>query len=294
MQNVIKKLGRAFERMWTLGAGFPRFKSRQRHHSFSFNNTGFRLAGKYLQIAKIGNVKVRLSREIPDGGLIKSLTVKKSASGWYACFAVDALPQRLAHSDAIIGIDLGIENLAALSDGTFVKNMRVYEQQQRELRRAQRRLRRRKKGSHGRAKAMRLLARFHEHIANRRLDYRHKVTTALVRKYGTIILENLNVQSLARGILSKQVYDAGWSRLVALLKYKAEGAGRRVIEVDAKYTSQECPACGHKKRKLLSERVHDCEKCGYTTHRDTAAAQVILARMEPLGANEGGITPCVA
>jgi putative transposase len=293
LQNVVKKLHRAFERMWELGSGFPRFKSARRYHSFSFNNTGFSLDGKQLSLSKIGNVKVRLSRPIPKDSVIKSLTVKRGVNGWYACFAVEVPTQPLPVSDTAVGIDVGIENFAALSDGTMISNPRLYECGQAELRRAQRRVARRIKGSNHRRRAVVLLQKVHERIKNRRMDFLHKTTTGLVRKFGTIVVENLNVKGLARGILSKQVHDASWGTFFNLLSYKAENAGRRLVGVDSKYTSQTCPACGIRKRKLLSERQHQC-RCGYTTHRDTAAAEVILARMEPLGVNEGEVIPCVA
>jgi putative transposase len=105
--------------------------------------------------------------------------------------------------------------------------------------------------------------------------------------------EGSRLKGLAQGILAKQVHDAGWSQFITLLKYKAESAGRRVVEVDARYTSQECPACGTRKKKSLSERTHECSECGLVLHRDTAAAQVILARMEPLGAKIGEPIPCL-
>jgi putative transposase len=94
-----------------------------------------------------------------------------------------------------------------------------------------------------------VLAKLHEHIQNCRLDYLHKGSTRLVRKYGTIVVEKLNVKGLAQGILAKQVQDAGWSQFITLLKYKAEEAGRRVVVVDCQYTSQECPACGRVTKK---------------------------------------------
>jgi putative transposase len=293
LQNVVKKLQRSFERMWELGAGFPRFKSKQRYHSFAFNNTGFSLSGKYLQLSKIGNVKVRLSREIPENAVIKSLTLKQTVSGWYACFAVEVPTQPLPVSDAAVGIDVGIENFAALSDGTMIPNPRFYEQGQAALRVAQRRVARRKKGSVRRRKAVVLLKKVHEHIQSKRLDWAHKVTTGLVNRFGTIVLENLNIKGLAQGILAKQVHDCGWSQFITLLKYKAENAGRRVVEVDARYTSQECPACGTRKKKSLSERTHECSECGLVLHRDTTAAQVILGRMCPLDAKIGEPIPCL-
>jgi putative transposase len=293
LQNVVKKLQRSFERMWELGAGFPRFKSRKRYHSFQFNNTGFSLSGKYLQLSKIGNVKVRLSRELPEDAVVKSLTVKQTVSGWYACFAVEVPAAPLPVSDAAVGIDVGIENFAALSDGTMIPNPRHYECGQAELRVAQRRVARRKKGSHRRRKAVVLLQKAHERIANRRSDFLHKQTTALVKKYGTIVIENLNVKGLAGGILAKQVNDASWGTFFGMLAYKAESAGRQLIGVDCKKTSQTCPACGTVKKKSLSQRKHECSECGLVLHRDTAAAQVILGRMCPSDAKIGEPIPCL-
>jgi putative transposase len=197
LQNVIKKLQRSFENMWERGAGFPRFKPFHRYNSFQFNNTGFQLAGRYLQLSKIGNVKLRLSREIPEDAVIKTLSIK-TVSGWYACFALEVPAQPLLKSDAVVGIDLGIENFAALSDGTMIQNPRFYEQGQAELRVAQRRVARRKKGSIRRRKAVALLKKVHEHIQSRRLDWTHKVTTDLVNRFGTIVLENLYIQGLAQ------------------------------------------------------------------------------------------------
>jgi hypothetical protein len=145
-------------------------------------------------LSKIGNVKVRWSRQIAEGSVIKSLIVKQTASGWYACLAVDVAIQPLPQSDLAIGIDLGIENFAALSEGTMIPNPRFYEPGQDERRVAQRRVARRKKGSHRRGKAVVILKKIHEHIQNKRLDWMHTITTDLVNRFGTIVLENLQVK----------------------------------------------------------------------------------------------------
>ena len=298
LQNTLKKLNRAFEgffRRIKAGqkAGFPRFKGRDRFDSFAFNDTGFKLAGRYLQISKIGAVKLRLSRPIPEGAAIQSLTVKRKGSNWYACLAVECPVNPLQHSDEVIALDMGIENFAALSNEKFIPNPRIYEQEQARLRRAQRRVARRKKGSHRRRKAVELLCKIHEHMANRRLDFLHKESTKLVQAYGTIGVENLHVAGLAKGTLAKHVQDASWARFIQLLAYKAEDAGRRLVEVDCAYTSQTCPECGTIQKKTLSEREHICA-CGCRMHRDTAAAKIILARIEPSGVNVGEVMPCVA
>jgi putative transposase len=287
LQNVLKKLDRSFQNTWKLGFGYPRFKSESRYNSFSFNNVGFKLNGKFLSLSKIGNVKVRLSRNLPADALVKGCTVKRTPSGWFATLMFEYRPVPLPVSNDAVGVDMGIENFAALSNGTMIPNPRFYECGQPELRVAQRRVSRRSnKGSHRRARAVALLRKTHERIANRRLDFLHKTTTSLIRQFGVIAVENLNVKGLSQGILSKQIHDASWSMFFNLLAYKAESAGRILVGVDCKYTSQTCPACGRKKKKKLSERAHSCE-CGYSTHRDTAAAQVILGRAVPLSAKIG-------
>jgi len=298
LQRVVAKLDLAFQSFFRRvkagqKPGFPRFKSRDRFDSFAFNNRGFKLAGRYLQISKIGAIKLRLSRAIPERAIIKSLTVKRTGQNWYACLAVEYMPEHLPESLSAVGIDMGIENFAALSDGSFIANPRIYQSAQAEVRRAARRVARRKKGSHHRHRAVQLLRKVHEQIANRRSDFLHKESTKLIQKYGTIAVEKLNIKGLARTIFAKQVQDASWARFLQMLAYKAEEAGRRFIEVDCSYTSQTCPECGIIKKKPLSEREHNCE-CGCRMHRDTAAAKIILGRIDPSGANEEALSSCVA
>ena len=279
LQNVVKKLQRSFERMWELGAGFPRFKSQKRYHSFQFNNTGFSLSGKYLQLSKIGNVKVRLSRELPKDATIKTCTVKRSVSGWFATLIVETTPQPLPVSELEVGIDVGISHFAALSDGTFVPNPRFYENGQAELRRAQRKVSRRHKGSNRRRKAVILLRKVHERIANKRLDFLHKHSTTIVQKFGLIAIEDLNVAGMSKSNLAKQILDASWSTWRRLLFYKAEWAGRTKAAVPPQYTSQECDECEfiHKDNRK-SQAEFECIACGHRDNADTNGAKRILAR----------------
>lgn len=292
LQNVIKKLDRAFQgffRRIKAGqkAGFPRFKNKDRFDSFAFNNTGFKLAGRYLQISKIGAVKLCLSRPIPEGAKIKSLVVKRSGQNWYACFAVEFSPAHLPRSNASVGIDVGVVQYATFSDGSEpIANPRFYENTQAELRRSQRRVARRKKGSHNRRRAVALLRKLHERIANKRNDFLHKQTTALIQKYGIIGVENLNIAGMAQGNCAKQVLDAAWGTWLRMLVFKAEEAGRRIIAVDPKFTSQTCPCCGYKDAKnRLTQSEFKCLDCGFEANADFVASVNISARMEPLGVN---------
>jgi putative transposase len=293
LQNVIKRLQYTFDN-FVRGAGFPRFKSRQRYNSFAYKGTGFKLSGRYLQLSKIGNVKVRLSREIPEYAVIKTCSIKRTVSGWYALFVVDLPFQPLLHADREVGIDVGVVRHATLTDGTVIPNPRFYQNAQAELRRAQRRISRRKKGSRRRRKAAILLQKVHEHIANRRSDFLHKQTTALVQKYGIIVVENLNVAGMAQGNCAKQVYDASWGTWLRMLAWKAASAARRLIAVDPRYTSQTCPCCGYKdKKNRPTQAEFRCLDCGFEANADWVGSVNILARMEPSGANVGELTPCV-
>lgn len=286
LQNVIKRLQYTFDNFFR-GAGFPRFKSKTRYNSFAYKSTGFKLCGRYLQLSKVGNVKVRLSREIPENAVIKTCSIKKTVSGWFAFFVIDVPIQPLPASETVVGIDVGVVQYATFSDCSDpIPNPRFYETAQAELRRAQRRVARRKKGSNRRRKAVVLLKKLHEHIANKRSDFLHKQTTALVRKYGTIVVENLNISGMAQGNCAKQVLDASWGTWLRMLVWKAASAARRVIAVDPKYTSQTCPACGYKDRKNRPTQAEfRCLECGLEANADWVGATNILARMEPSFAN---------
>jgi putative transposase len=173
---------------------------------------------------------------------------------------------------------MGLETLARRSDGVPIENPRYYQKAQAKLRRAQRKVaRRQNKKSQRRRKAILLLQKAHAHVANQRKDFQHQESYKLVRDFGTIVVEDLNIKGLSGGLLSKAVHDVGWSSFINMLSYKAENAGRQLLKVDPQYTSQECPNCHAIEKKQLSERVHRCD-CGLTIHRDQAAAMVILGR----------------
>lgn len=279
LQSVLDRLNKSFNNFFRSGFGFPRYKGQNRYDSFCYPQAGFSLNGKQLSLAKIGNVKVRLSRELPIDAVIKTCTVKRTVSGWFATLIVETTPVPLPVSELEVGIDVGISNFAALSDGSFVPNPRFYENGQAELRRAQRKVARRKKGSNRRRKAVQLLRKVHERIANKRLDFLHKHSTAIVQKFGLIAIEDLNVAGMSKGNLAKQILDASWSTWRRLLFYKAEWAGRTKAAVPPQYTSQECDECEfiHKDNRK-SQAEFECLACGHTNHADTNGSKRILAR----------------
>src|ERR1700738_3341884 len=294
LQNVLDRLDKAFNSFFRSGFGFPRFKGANRFDSFTYPQAGFSLGGRRFMLAKIGNVKVRLSRPLPHGAMVKTCTIKRSVNGWFATLVFEHQPVPLPANDLAVGIDVGVTSFAKFSDGTKIQNPRIYQNTPAGLRRAQRRVARRKQGSHRRGRAVLLLEKVHQGISHRRRDFLHKHSTAGMRKYGTGEVEGLNVSGMSGGNLAKQILDCSWSEWFRQLRYQAEEAGRGLVAVDPKYTSQICSQCGFKhpdNRKTQADFA--CLSCGYQEHADHNAAVNILSRNEPLDANVSGVALCV-
>lgn len=277
LQDVLRRIDKTFKSFFLRcqrkqTPGFPRFRSKSRYDSFTYPQTGFTL-GSRLQLSKIGSVKIKQHREIK--GEMKTLTIKRENGFWYACFSCVVEPEPLPANDQAIGIDVGLSSFAVLSDGTEIANPRHFQKMQKRLRRAQRRVARREKYSQRWKKAIRMVAKLHRTVFHQRADFQHKLSRKIVNEYGTIVVEDLNIQGLSRGLLSKSVHDAGWAAFFFKLSYKAESAGRRLLPVDARGTSQRCP-CGEPNIKHLRDREHLCTKCGLLTTRDHASALEIL------------------
>lgn len=259
-------------------AGFPRFKSANRFNSFCYPqnaSNAFCVDNNKLYLSKIGKIKIKLSRKIV--GKVKICTIKREIGKWFAIFLIETAAEFLPKTGKEIGIDVGIENFATLSDGTQIENSKFYESSQKKLRVAQRRVSRRKKGSNGRRKAVLQLRKIHQKVTNQRNDFQHKLSTEIVRKFDFIAIEKLNIKGLAKGILATQINDVAWSDFFLMLRYKAECADKKLIEVNPFGTSQTC-ICGETVKKDLSVRQHKCEKCGLSEHRDIVSAKVILQR----------------
>ena len=283
LQDVLARLDKtyqAFFRRVKAGekAGFPRFKGRNRFHSFTFKEyaNGARLDNGFLVLSKIGRISVHWSR--PIQGTPKTLTISSEADGWYVAISCADVPvQPLPMTGQETGIDLGIEAFATLGDGARILTPRYYRSAEPYLATCQRRVARRKRGSHRRRKAVALLAKAHQHIRNQRRDFHHREACKLVQAYDVIYHEDLRVANMVRNHhLAKSISDAGWSAFLAILTFKAVGAGKRVQAVNPAFTSQACSGCGVIVSKGLSVRWHSCPECGTSLHRDHNAALNIL------------------
>jgi putative transposase len=301
-QDVLRRVDKTYQAFYSRlkhgdKPGFPRYRSARRYDSITFPSygDGCRLLdnGK-LRVQGAGQIKVKLHR--PVEGIVKTVTVKREAGRWFAILSVERDAAPLPASDHAIGIDVGLNSFAALSDGTEVSNPRYYRTAEGRFRWAQWKVaRRRNKKSNRHRKAVRLLQRAHAHVRHQRADFQHKLSHQLVKKYGLIAVEDLNVKGLSGGMLAKSVHDAGWNSFIQKLSYKAECAGRVLVKVDPCGTSQTC-VCGASVPKTLADRWHDCPACGLSAGRDVVSAQVILQRAgtRPSSANVGVIVPYVA
>lgn len=287
LQNVIERVDLAFQGFFRRvkngeTPGYPRFKGRERYDSFTFpqaGTTGVKLqeGGKRVLLHGIGSVKVKLHR--PLEGKLKTATVKREGEHWYIVFTCQVDLQPLPENQDAVGIDLGTNpHFLVTSEGEMVRAPRYFSKAQAQLATAQRSLARKKRGSHRRKQARRRVAKLHRKIANQRKNFHHKLARHLVNRYGTIVHEDLNILALSRSYTAKGIHDAGWGQFLAILAYKAEEAGRRVVGVDSKYTSQDCPVCGHREKRPLWVREFTCPQCSTLLHRDVAAATNVLAR----------------
>ncbi|MEO1132482.1 MAG: transposase [Cyanobacteria bacterium J06639_1] len=282
LQQVLRRLEKAFVSMWEQGRGFPRFKKQGRLRSLLFPQLGKTpIEGDRVKLPGMGWVRMRLSSPIPDGFEVKQAQVVKRASGWYVMLTLQAdvdVPVIHPHGRAL-GIDVGLESYLATSDGELVKPPKFFVTLQRKLRLLQQRASHKVKGSNNWRKAHQRVAKVHEHIRNCRQDWFYKLAHRLCDGVGMAFAEKLNFKAWARGMFSKHTLDAAHGEFLRILKWVCGKRGVVYLEVDAKFTSQICPNCQTVTgKKDLSVRVHECPVCGYRTNRDVAAAQVVMQR----------------
>ena len=282
LQQTLRRLEKAFVSMWEQNHGFPRFKKARQMRSFSFPQIGKNpLQNGYIKLPVIGKVKLRQSRSIPDGGVLKQARVVKRVSGWYVMLTVQweaKLPQPMPHGEGI-GVDVGLTSMVATSGNLLIKRPKFFVSAERKLKLLQQRASRKSFGSNNWLKATMKVARLHEYIANCRKDWHRKLSHKLCDDVGMIFVEDLNPIGLSRGMLGKHCLDAGFGQFFNILEQTCFKRGIYFQKVDARKTSQICPNCQHETgKKTLSERIHKCENCGYQTDRDVAAAQVVLIR----------------
>ncbi len=258
--------------------GFPRFKGKDRYHTFSQKYEKVRpcpIKGDKLTVPGVGSCRLRLSR--PIEGRCKQLRITRRVDGWYVLLVCEMpKPEPLAPTGQTIGVDVGISSFATLSNGEEIDNPRHLESALENLKKRQRRLSRRKKGSKRRAKQRIKVARAHLKVSRCRKDFHHKTSTDLVRRFEAITVEDLNIRGMVKNRrLARAISDVGWGSFFTMTKGKAGNAGRMFEKVDPRYTSQICSRCGDRQKMPLAIRIYECGKCGLVIGRDHNAAITI-------------------
>ncbi|GHO71999.1 transposase [Ktedonobacter sp. SOSP1-52] len=282
LQQALRHLDKAFLNFFEGRAKYPTFHKKRNAQSATYTANAFTWRNGSLTLAKMSEpLQIVWSRPLPNDAIPSSVTITKDcADRYFISLLVEEDIVHLPCNEKAIGADLGLKSFVALSSGEIVGNPRFFAKDEKHLARAQRRHAKKKKGSKNRDKARKKVARLHAHIADRRRDFLHKLSTRLIRENQTICVESLAVKNMVKNEkLAKAISDVGWSEFVSQLEYKADWYGRTLVKIDRWYpSSKRCFECGHLLDALtLDVREWTCPECGVHHDRDINAANNILA-----------------
>jgi len=295
LQETTARLDSAFQNLFNRikkgeKGGFPRFKNKDRFNSLHYSN-GFQINGNKITLSKLGTFKFRKSRDYD--GKIKKVILKKSGNNFYISIICEVKANtKITRIKNIVGVDLGINRYATISDGNNIETEKNYEKRLNRLQLNQRRLSKKKLKSNNRFKSKKIVITHHEKVKNSREDFLHKNSTYLIKTYDVLVFEDLNIQKMLKSesgfkqqskkskrTLNRNILDMAFGKFINLLTYKAEEAGKFLILINPKNTSKTCSKCHHLNQKdLKNYRIFVCEECGFKADRDYNASLNILYR----------------
>lgn len=311
-QMNLRRLNAAFTKFFDGAGGYPNFKNKSKFRSFSYVPGQVKVNGNRVKLPGIGWMRFYLSRHLPEGFDIRTVTVRRKSDGWYMSVRLenkdvpDIQPIDVTQVKTAIAADLGVHKLCALSNGEMIANPNFAKKLERRKSIRQRRASRKVKGSNNRRLAYRELAKIDHKITNQRTDYQWKVANKLCRLGDLVIFEDLNIKGMmkrckpkkdengkylkngqsAKKGLNKVIADAAWGELKLKTKAVAEKLGLIFTEVNPKFSSQECNCCGHVSKANRKKERFLCEVCGYIEDADTQASYNLLDRgLKQLGIN---------
>ena len=293
LQQTLRDLQIAFSNFFDKRTSYPTFKKKGGQQSANYSERGFYFDAKSrtLKLAKVGEVKVKWSRNaIPNPSSIR--LIRRPSGRFFVSLVVAVESVRLADTGEVIGVDFGINRLATLSDGGLVANPKHGSRMAKNLAHAQRRLARKLKGSKRRELAKRRVARIHERITNCRKDTINKFVLDMVRRYDVIYIEDLHLRGMLKNhSIARALSDASIGACARKLEEKAEMHGKKVIRIDRFFPSTKtCSGCGFIHGKMpLSIRFWTCPECGAAHDRDVNAAINIKAVGQTVSAQGGGV-----
>ncbi len=271
-QYALRHLRQAWDNCFKKKAGVPKFKKKGRNDSFTLDGS-ITVDHYKLKVPVIGWLKTY--ERLPQSYQPKSVTLSRQADRWLISFKIEVEPITRQSSVGVVGVDLGVLNLATLSTGKVFQGVNSYRKLEKRLAKLQWRNRNKQLKSNNWRDAQLKIARLHRKIANRRSDYIHKMTTHIAKNHGLVVIEDLNVRGmLANGKLAKAIADGGFYEIRRQLEYKCQLYGSELVIADRWFASSKtCNHCGCQKESLsLKTRVFECSECGWIGDRDLNAA----------------------
>ena len=281
LSNVQLELNRAFQNFFQKRCNYPKYKSKKHSKlSYTTNNQGgtIKLENGYIKLPKVGLVKIKVHREIPDYFILKSATISKNKAGKYYISILFEYEKQIDEviPNSFIGLDYSMKELYVDSLGNTADYPKFYRKTIEKLKKEQRKLSKMVIGSNNYKKQKHKINVIYEHITNQRNDFLHKTSRKLVDEYDAIAIEDLNMKSLSQCLkFGKSVLDNAWGRFTNMLEYKLRLLGKKLIKVDKFFAStQTCNVCGYKNEetKDLSIRIWECPNCHTIHDRDYNSA----------------------
>ena len=293
LQSAVENLADSYDRFYKKQTKQPKFKSKKnpvQSYTTKCVNNNIRIEGNTIRLPKLGTVRFAKSREV--SGVIKRVVIRQNAAGkFFVSVLTEAEVKPLSKTGRAVGIDMGLEHFLTTSDGVHIANPRHFAELERKLQKAQRILSRRIKFALAKRIPLReaknvqkqrvVVAKIHEKIQNKRMDFLQKLSTDLIKNHDIVCIESLSVKELLQHKkYAKSISDASWSKFFEMLRYKAIWYGKNVVPVGAYFpSSQLCSTCGTKNSEVkdTSIRQWSCKKCHSTHNRDHNAAKNIVA-----------------
>ena len=265
--------------------GHIRFKGYGWYNTLNYNQSGFKIDQDHglLRLSKIGEMRIKIYRKIE--GCIKAVIIKREGERWFAIVQSEQEPHPLPETEEAVGLDVGLTSFAVASEGNEIENPRCAEKSADKMAKLQQSLARAVRGSNNYRSLKDKIAKLHKRINCQRDDFLHKLSRTYVNSFDIICVEDLDIKSLKEkghnSGMHRSIHDASWSKFIFMLSYKAQSAGRKLIKVGPRNTTQRCSACGSIVKKDLSVRVHECPYCGFSCDRDyNASMNILITGME--------------
>ena len=283
-QQVFRDLNKAFTKFFKEGAGYPRFKSKKNpKQSFRIQKNGnnIRITNRRIRLAKLGYVHYRTSTEykkLLKTSKINNVTIKRENGKYYAIVNITTTVEELEKTGKSIGIDLGLKNLATLSNGQEITNLDL-KREDKMIQKYQKKLSRQKYMSKNYQKTLKKYYKWTNRKNNKIQNAYHQLSKYLITQYDIIAMENLNIKGMFKNKKwAPKLQKISLYKLLNMIKYKAEWYGKTFIQVNRFYPSTKtCNTCGYKNKNItLKTRQWTCPICKTKHHRDINAAKNIL------------------